>query len=89
MQDYTVVFKHPGDQTLGSIHICNVNIRHAHMAFLGELANEWGFGWDDICFGEETDLSQSHGTIMIGDKPLHYDILPGHQEPGGELATLT
>ena len=57
--------------------------------FFGKLANEWGLGWDDLSFSDKTSFTQAHGTIMIGDKPLHYDILPGHQDPGGDLATLT
>ncbi len=90
MNDYTVVFDHPDDHTLEFMHITipTLETRYVHLMFFGKLANEWGYDWEDMRFDEQTNLSLAHGTIMIKDKPLHYDILPGHQEPGAELAML-
>ena len=88
MNDYTVVFDRPDQHTPECIHISTLETRYVHLMFFGKLANEWGYGWEEMRFDEQTDLSLAHGTIMLGDKPLHYDILPGHQEPGAELAML-
>ncbi len=82
MNRYTVVFEHPDEHTLEYVHIRTVNTRYVHLMFFGILANEWGYGWDDLRFADEADLSLASGTIMILDKALHYDILPGHQQPG-------
>ncbi len=89
MNDYTVVFDHPDDCTPEVVHITTLETRYVHLMFLGKLANEWEYGWEDMRFAEQTDLSLSHGAIMIKDKPLRYDILPGHLEPGSEAAMLT
>ena len=58
------------------------------MMFMGELANVWGFGWDNIQFSDETDLAKPVGCIMLEGKPLGYEIVQGQQEPGGKLAML-
>jgi hypothetical protein len=85
MNDYTVVFDHPDHQTPERLHLTMMNIRHVHLMFFGKLANEWDDGWEAMRFDDQADLSLAHGTILIKDKPpLHYTILPGHQEPGAE-----
>ena len=88
MATYTVGFFHPPDQSLEHVCFHAVSVRHVHMLFMGELATVWGFGWHDIEFSDETDLASSGGCIMIEGKPLHYEIIQGNQEPGGELAML-
>ena len=89
MNHYTVVFNHHDDNTLEFVHINTKSTRFVHLMFFGKLANEWGYGWDDIRFGQPTGLDLSHGTIMIHDRPLHYDILSGHHKSGSDLAMLT
>ena len=84
MNDYTIVFDHPNEHTPEYVHINTIDTRHVHLMFFGKLTNEWEYGWEDMRFAEQTDLSLSHGAIMIKDKVLHYEILPGHQEQGSE-----
>ena len=88
MNDYTVVFDHPDDCTPEVVHITTLETRYVHLMFFGKLANEWEYGWENMRFDQQTNLSRAHGAIMIKDKSLHYKILPGHQEPGAELAML-
>lgn len=80
MSNYTVVFEHPDEHTSKYVHIRAADTRSAHLMFFGKLANEWGYGWNDMRFAEGADLSLAHGTIMILDSALHYTILPGHQK---------
>ncbi len=82
MNNYTVVFEHPDEHTPEYVYIRAADTRYAHLMFFGKLANEWGYGWDDMRFAEGADLSLAHGTIMILDNALHYTILPGHQKSG-------
>ncbi len=74
MNDYTVVFDHPDQHTPECIHISTLETRYVHLMFFGKLANEWEYGWEDMRFAEQTDLSLSHGAIMIKDKPLRYRV---------------
>lgn len=89
MNPYTVVFNHPDDNRLACIHIDTLETRYVHLMFFGKLANDWGYGWDDMKFGQPTDLGLSYGRIMIHDRPLHYQILNGHYEPDDEAAMTT
>jgi hypothetical protein len=88
MATYTIGFLHPTDQSPEHVYFNAVSLRHVHMMFMGELANVWGFGWHDVQFSDETDLAEPVGCIMLEGKPLHYEIIQGYQEPGGELAML-
>ncbi len=88
MGNYTIGFLHRTDQSLEQAQFHALSIQHVHMMFMGELANVWGFGWNNIQFCDETDLSKPVGCIMLEDKPLHYEIIQGYQEPGGEPAML-
>jgi hypothetical protein len=83
MGNYTIRFLHPADQLLEHTHFYALSIWHVHMMFLGELANVWGFGWNNLQFSDETDLSKPVGCITFEGKPLHYEIIQGHQEPEG------
>lgn len=87
MNQYTVVFNHPDDNILQFAHINTLAPRYVHLMFFGKLANEWGYGWDDMRFAQGTDLYLMHGTIMIQDRPLRYHILNGHYKTDYELAT--
>ncbi len=82
LNKYTVVIEHPDERTLEYVHIHTVNTHYVHLMFFGLLANEWGYGWDDLRFTGDADLSVASGTIMIIDQALPYEILPGHQKPG-------
>lgn len=99
MIDYTVVFNRPDNNTPEFVcidtpefvHINTLETRYVHLMFFGRLANEWGYDWDDMRFAPQTDLSLPHGTIMIKDKPLYYDIVAGNHTPTDmptELAPL-
>ncbi len=88
MNDYTVVFDHPNEHTPEYVHITTLETRYVHLMFFGKLANEWGYDWEEMRFDKQTNLSRAHGKIIIKDKSLPYEILPGHQEPGAELAML-
>ena len=88
MNQYTVFFNHPDDNMLEIVHINTLATRYVHLMFFGKLANEWGYGWDDIRFAQGTDLYRPHGTIMIHDSPLHYNIISGDNKTDYELATL-
>lgn len=87
MIDYTVVFNHPDYETPEAlqiatpefVHINSLETRYVHLMFFGRLANEWGYDWDEMQFAPQTDLSQTHGTIMIKDHALSYDIVADHQ----------
>ena len=86
MKNYTVVFNHPEDSRLTLIHINTLATRYVHLMFFGKLANEWGYGWNDLKFAQQTDLEASQGTIMIDDQPLHYHILSDDLKANVELA---
>ena len=88
MGKYTIGFLHRTDQSLEQAQFHALSIQHVHMMFMGELANVWGFGWDNIQFSDETDLAKPVGCIMLEGKPLRYEIVQGQQEPGGKLAML-
>lgn len=88
MATYTIGFLHPTDQSLEHVHFHALSIRHVHMMFMGELATVWGVGWHGLQFSSETDVSKPVGCILLEGKPLHYEIIEGQQEPGGELAML-
>ena len=81
MNDYTIVFDHPNEHTPEYVHISTIDTRHVHLLFFGTLANEWEYGWEEMQFAKQTNLSRAHGAVMIKDKSLHYKILPGHQKP--------
>ena len=83
MNNYSVVFEHPEQHTSESVHIRAADTRSAHLMFFGKLANEWGYGWDDIHFAEGVDLSLIDGTIMIAGNALQYTILRGRRTRSG------
>lgn len=86
MKNYTVVFNHPDDNRLTLVYINTLETRYVHLMFFGKLANEWGYGWDDLKFGQPTDLDALQGTIMIHGHPLHYHIVSEDRKPEFELA---
>ena len=65
MNDYTVVFDHPHEHTPEYVHIKTIDTRHAHLMFFGKLANEWDYGWENMRFDKQTNLSRAHGAIMV------------------------
>ena len=96
MIDYTVVFSCPDNNrsevvSIGVpefVHINTLETRYVHLMFFGRLAKEWAYGWDDMRFAPQTDLSLTHGSILIKDKTLHYDIIAGRYTPTGTLSEL-
>lgn len=81
MNTYTIIFDHPDDATPECIQIRTVSTNYAHLMFFGTLAKEWGYDWEEMHFDKQTDLFSSQGTIMIRDKPLHYEIVCGREKP--------
>ena len=86
MAKYTIGFLDPTDHLPEHAYVYAHSMREAHLMFMGELANGWGFGWDHIQFSDATDLFAPVGCIMLEGKPLYYEISRGDEEPGGKLA---